>query len=88
VRRDRGHAEAEPGLGAVQPASAPRCRASGSKGLAALPRGVMQLFGPWTATQGPWKAVQIKGPNPYQRQRLADQQWVLRAHQNHIHVAR
>jgi hypothetical protein len=51
-------------------------------------RGVMQLFGPWTATQGPWKAVQIKEPNSYQRQRLADQQWVFQAHQDHIHVAR
>jgi hypothetical protein len=51
-------------------------------------RGVMQLFGPWTATEGPWQAIQIKDPNPYQRQRLADQQWVFRAHQDHIHVAR
>ena len=51
-------------------------------------RGVMQLFGPWTATHGPWKAMQIKEPNPYQRQRLADQQWVFQAHQDHIHVAR
>ena len=51
-------------------------------------RGVMQLFGPWTATEGPWKVLQIENPNPYQRQRLADQQWVFRAHQDHIHVAR
>jgi hypothetical protein len=51
-------------------------------------RGVMQLFGPWTATEGPWKAMQIKEPNAYQRQRLADQEWILRAHQDHIHVAR
>jgi hypothetical protein len=51
-------------------------------------QGVMQLFGPWTATEGPWKAMQIKNPNPYQRQRLADQQWVFQAHQDHIHVAR
>jgi hypothetical protein len=51
-------------------------------------RGVMQLFGPWTATEGPWKAMQINEPNPYQRQRLADQQWVFRVHQDHIHVAR
>jgi hypothetical protein len=51
-------------------------------------RGVMQLFGPWTATEGPWKAMQIKDPDPHQRQRLADQQWVFRAHQDHIHVAR
>jgi hypothetical protein len=51
-------------------------------------RGVMQLFGPWTATEGPWQAMQIKDPNPYQQQRLADQQWVFRAHQDHIHVAR
>jgi hypothetical protein len=53
-----------------------------------LYRDVMQLFGPWTATEGPWKAMQIKNPNPYQRQRLANQRWVFRAHQDHIHVAR
>jgi hypothetical protein len=51
-------------------------------------RGVVQLFGPWTATEGPWKPMQFKSPTPYQRQRLADQQWVYRAHQDHIHVAR
>lgn len=51
-------------------------------------RGVMQLFGPWTATEGPWKAVQIKDPTPYHRRRLADQQWVFQAHQDHIHVAK
>lgn len=51
-------------------------------------RGVMQLFGPWTATEGPWKAMQIKEPNTHQQQRLADQQWVFQAHQDHIHVAR
>lgn len=51
-------------------------------------RGVRQLFGPWTATEGPWKAMHIDGPNPDQRQRLADQQWVYRAHRDHIHVAR
>jgi hypothetical protein len=51
-------------------------------------RAVMQLFGPWTATEGPWKPMQIKDPNPYQRQRLADQQWVFRAHRDHIHVAK
>jgi len=51
-------------------------------------RGVMQLFGPWTATEGPWAAMQITDPNPYQRQRLADQHWVFEAHQDHIHVAK
>jgi hypothetical protein len=51
-------------------------------------RGVMQLFGPWTAVEGPWKTMQIKDPTSYQCQRLADQQWVFRAHQDHIHVAR
>jgi hypothetical protein len=51
-------------------------------------RGVMQLFGPWTATEGPWKAMQIKNPNAYQKEHLADQQWVFQAHQDHIHVAR
>jgi hypothetical protein len=51
-------------------------------------RGVMQLFGPWTPTEGPWKTMHIKDPSPYQRQRLADQQWVFQAHQDHIHVAK
>lgn len=53
-----------------------------------LYRGVTQLFGPWTATEGPWKTMRVKDPNPYQQQRLADQQWVFQAHQDHIHVAR
>jgi hypothetical protein len=51
-------------------------------------RGVMQLFGPWTATEGPWKAMRIENPNAYQQQRLADQRSVFRAHQDHVHVAR
>jgi hypothetical protein len=51
-------------------------------------RGVEQLFGPWTATEGPWKTIWIENPNPYQKQRLADQQWVFQAHHDHIHVAR
>jgi hypothetical protein len=51
-------------------------------------RGVMQLFGPWTPADGPWKAMQSKDPNRYQQQRMADQQRVFRAHQDHIHVAR
>jgi hypothetical protein len=51
-------------------------------------RNVMQLFGPWTATEGPWKAMQIPKPTFYQQQRLADQQWVFHSHQDHIHVAR
>jgi hypothetical protein len=51
-------------------------------------RGVLQLFGPWTATEGPWKTMQIANPTAYQQERLADQQWVFRAHQDHIHVAR
>jgi hypothetical protein len=51
-------------------------------------RGVMQLFGPWTATEGPWRTMHIKDPSPYQQQRLADQKWVFQAHQDHIHVAR
>jgi hypothetical protein len=50
-------------------------------------RGVMQLFGPWTAAEGPWKTIEIKNPNGNQRQRLADQQWVFQAHQDHVHVA-
>lgn len=51
-------------------------------------RGVIQLFGPWTATEGPWKAMRIEKPTPEQRQRLRDQRWAFRAHQDHIHVAR
>jgi hypothetical protein len=51
-------------------------------------RNVMQLFGPWTPTEGPWKAMKIESPNPEERQRLADQKWVFDAHQDHIHVAR
>jgi hypothetical protein len=51
-------------------------------------RGAMQLFGPWTAIEGPWTTMRIKHPTPYQRQRLADQQWVFQAHHDHIHVAR
>lgn len=50
-------------------------------------RNVMQLFGPWTATEGPWKAMRIENPTPKEHQSLADQQWVFRAHQDHIHVA-
>jgi hypothetical protein len=50
-------------------------------------RDVMQLFGPWTATEGPWKTLQIKDPNAYQQRRLADQRWLFQAHQDHIHVA-
>lgn len=51
-------------------------------------RNVMQLFGPWTAIDGPWKAMNVENPTPEERQRLADQQWVFQAHQDHIHVAR
>jgi hypothetical protein len=51
-------------------------------------RRVVQLFGPWTATEGPWKLMRIRHPTPYQRQRLADQAWVFRAHRDHIHVGR
>jgi hypothetical protein len=45
-------------------------------------RGLVQLFGPWTATEGPWPRDQ---PTPMQQ---LDRAWVLRAHQDHIHVAR
>jgi hypothetical protein len=51
-------------------------------------RGVVQLFGPWTAVEGPWTAMNNGGPNDSQRQRLADQAWVFAAHRDHIHVAR
>ena len=50
-------------------------------------RNVMQLFGPWTAIEGPWKTMQIERPSLYQHERLADQQWVFEQHQDHIHVA-
>jgi hypothetical protein len=43
-------------------------------------RGVMQLFGPWTATEGPWQPMKIKDRTPYRQQRLADQQSVSQAH--------
>jgi hypothetical protein len=45
-------------------------------------RGLVQLFGPWTASDGPWPRDQ---PTPTQQ---FDRAWVLRAHQDHIHVAR
>jgi hypothetical protein len=32
--------------------------------------------------------MQIKDSTPYQRQRLADQQWVFQAHQDRIHLAK
>ena len=51
-------------------------------------RGVVQLFGPWTAVEGPWTAMHNGNPDDSQRQRLADQAWVFAAHQDHIHVAR
>jgi hypothetical protein len=51
-------------------------------------RGVIQLFRPWTASEGPWQAMRIRKPNPYQRRRLADQRWVFLAHRDHIHVAK
>jgi hypothetical protein len=51
-------------------------------------RGIVQLFGPWTAVEGPWTAMNNGNPADAQRQRLADQAWVFRAHQDHIHVAR
>jgi hypothetical protein len=51
-------------------------------------RSVMQLFGPWTATEGPWKQMRIEKPTADQKKRLADQRWVFQAHQDHIHVAR
>lgn len=51
-------------------------------------RGVVQLFGPWTATEGPWKAMRLEDPTPLEQRRLADQRWVHAAHQDHIHVAR
>ena len=51
-------------------------------------RGVVQLFGPWTAVEGPWTAMHKENLDDSQRQRLADQAWVFAAHQDHIHVAR
>lgn len=51
-------------------------------------RGVEQLFGPWTAVEGPWKRLLIANPTPQQVQSLRHQDWVFKAHQDHIHVAR
>ena len=51
-------------------------------------RGVVQLFGPWTAVEGPWTTMNNGSPDDSQRRRLADQAWVFAAHQDHIHVAR
>jgi hypothetical protein len=51
-------------------------------------QGVMQLFGPWTATEGPWLAMHLENPTRYERERLADQKWVFEQHQDHIHVAK
>jgi hypothetical protein len=50
-------------------------------------RDVPQLFGPWTPTLGPWRPLSrsVARVDP---QRLADQRWVYRAHEDHIHVAR
>jgi hypothetical protein len=45
-------------------------------------RGLVQLFGPWTATDGPWPPDR---PTPVQQR---DRAWVLRSHQDHIHAAR
>jgi hypothetical protein len=30
----------------------------------------------------------IENPTAYQQERLADQQWVFQAHQDHMHVAK
>lgn len=51
-------------------------------------RGVVQLFGPWTATEGPWKALPGRGSDARHSRRADDQRWVFEAHQDHIHVAR
>jgi hypothetical protein len=34
----------------------------------------MQLFGHWTATADPRKAMRVASPTPEERQRLVDQQ--------------
>jgi hypothetical protein len=51
-------------------------------------RGVVQLFGPWTAVEGPWTTMHNSNLDDSQRQRFTDQSWVFAAHQDHIHVAR
>jgi hypothetical protein len=53
---------------------------SSQRFLADQESNVMQLFGHWTATKGPWKAMRMESPTPEAHQRLADQQWVFRAH--------
>jgi len=50
--------------------------------------GVVQLFGPWTETEGPWKAMEIENPSSDDRRRTALQRSVFRAHQDRIHVAK
>lgn len=37
-------------------------------------RGVMELFGPWPATEVVRETMPIPNPNPFHRQRLLDQQ--------------
>src|SRR5262245_17181776 len=43
----------------------------------------MQLFGPWTATEGSWTEMQIKNPKPYEPQHLDDPKRMIQAHQDH-----
>jgi hypothetical protein len=51
-------------------------------------RNVTQLFGPWIASEGPWKAMKIENPTAEEHQRVAEQQRVFQAYRNHIHVAK
>jgi len=48
---------------------------------------VVQLFGPWTDTLGPWRRLRFDSPTDAQRQLMAEQARIFQAHQDHIHVA-
>jgi hypothetical protein len=55
-----------------------------SRGLS----GVVQLFGPWTPEEGPWKEISTSKAEEQQLLRMAAQQKVFKAHEDHIHVAK
>lgn len=48
---------------------------------------VVQLFGPWTPRLGPWRRVQIDRSDQTQQRIRAEQEYIYRAHRDHIHVA-
>jgi hypothetical protein len=50
--------------------------------------GVVQLFGPWTPTDGPWKEICPERADEQQLRRKAEQQKIFQVHEDHIHVAK